>query len=356
MKTLPLKILAASLLAVSGHVNAYEVWTSRTKVPRSAITSPETSKNLRKLIHGHNTNSSTFRPKDKKNQQGDLPMRASDWKKFFSQTNQKGRRGLVPIPRTHVAHPDLKKTIPSIEKRLRLILEKPNVGQTPAIIMPYDNNKNEKKENGLYIWTDEELKTVRHFLNTFKKGKYRNVKVGNNLRNWSIQGPGIRTKAKAKVIDLIVFEGHPEHFYEDAGKRRTALDFLLRSKEPEIERLQVMFQIPLGPWKTKQDPGADAYQIVRRFVVWIGERYGYEALRGDKIIFQLTTYGTSYKYVPELRNQQTYADTIYGICISLIEQEQLFTGTLKNGDGSVRKPTKEDAYSYQRLQRGKALR
>lgn len=338
---------ALSLLLI-GHAQAYEIWTSLTKVPRSTLTQPKNSELLRKLIHGHNMNATTFRPKDAKLQGDDLPMRASDWEKFFSKTNEKGKRGLSPIPRTHVAHPDLKKSLPTIEERLKSMLKPTPSGQRTYVVMPYDNNKNEIKEHGFYGWNYDEIKRVRTFIETFEGGKYKDVKIALDLRNWAFQRKDILKKIDSGLIDMIVFEGTPEKFYSNSGKRMDGLDFFLKSKDPKIQRLKIMFQFPLGPWKVKQDPGADTYQIVRRFVVWLGERYGFEPLQGDKITLQLTTYSAHYKYVPELVSEDKYADTIYGTSISLIEQEDLFAGRLKNKDGSVRKPTKEDAYSYER--------
>lgn len=329
---------------------AYEVWCSGTKVPRSAISNPENSENLRKLIDGHNLNFTTFKDSDSSLVGNDLPMRVADWKKYFDSTNEKGKRGLNPIPRTHVSHPDLSSELPSISEKLEKIFEVDPIkkGYSVGIIMPYDNYKGEVKENGLYKWSNDELREVRTWLDSSHNGRYEDTKVAVDLRNWAVQKNDIIELVEGNFIETIVFEGVPGLFYENIGARVTGLDFLLNNNDPKYVDMQIMFQIPMENWEVEEDPGATPYQIVRRFVVWLGERYGYDVLQDQKIAFQLTTYNVNVKYVPELITEEEYANTIYGTAISLLEQKDLFSGVLKDKNNNIIEPTKEDAYSYLR--------
>ncbi len=349
IRTLALFIITS--IALQSNVAAYQVWTSGTKMPRAVVTSPEVSENTLKLVEGLNLNFAALDPDDGPFAEGELPMRAEDWEKYFAALKPSARNGFQPFSRTGVYHPVLRINRPTLEEKFNDFFKPNNLGYAIGTLMPYGNDY----DGVVYNYTKEEIQWMRTWLDTTDGGKYKFVRLARNVRNFAgtERKQDIADGIAASLYQTHVFEARPDHFYDDVGSRQAMLDYFFKSTDPKVLKQQLIFQIPLftyGPWEIPAEPGADAYQMVRNFVVWITEKWGCEVLRGDRVVFQITNYSNNVPFYPELdpKNNKKYYNSALGVTLSLLEQEDLFTGMLKNNDGSQRKPTKADAYSYVR--------
>lgn len=337
-------------MALTAPAQAYEVWLGCTKIPRTAVTRPETWENARAGITGTNLNTQGFVKKNLTNPivKGEENLTKRDWEQFFAALPTQARRGMKPIARSAITNkyaPDK----PTIEQKLLSIFEgkEDAYGYEIGGLLPYSSRLHEDKQYDPVNFSTEELATIRNWLNTYKQGKYKDVKIIDNIGLFNkrefIQGLSTR----GKFIDAYLFEAAPEKFYEDNGNRQDMLKTFL--SDSRLSAKDLIFQIPISPWKHEHEKGATNYQMLRSFLVWLGENFGYEFLKSDRVKFLITTYSPTIPFYPELSaDESEYQNTITGIVLSLIEQESLFTRADKNADGSPRIPTMADAHSYHR--------
>lgn len=349
--TLQRFVFLAVLLGVVTPAGGYELWLGCTKIPRTAATRPELWMNVRGGITGTNLNLTGFNKRDltKPVVKGEQSMGRKDWQKFFAGLSPDARRGLFPIPRSQIENKD-RPDRPTIEEKLEMVFGKnhKNFGYEIGGLMPYSSRVNENKKFDPIDFSTEELARIRRWLNTHQRGRYRDVKIVENIRLFRKKEFLDGLNDRGKLIDAYLFEAAPDKFYEDRGNRKQMLKTFLT--DPRLTGKDIIFQIPIGSWKHEHEKGANNYEMLRHFIVWLGDNFGHEFLRSDRVKILITTYYPTIPFYPELSpDGRQYQNTMTGIILSLIEQEPLFTGMLKNSDGSPHHPTKNDAYNAARV-------
>ena len=244
---------------------AYQVWISATKVPRTVISTPSVSANTRRLVDGLNLNFTPIRQIDGPFAANELAMKDEDWKAYFASLQPSARRGMSPIPRTTVFHPDLPILRSSIEEKLSNMFVPKDIGAEIGIFMPYDNYYLEDPTLGQYHWSLAEMQQVRTWLDTSNGKRFESVSVARDVRNWGMQQNGVKQEIDDGLIDAYVFEANPTAFYSNVGGRAAMLDYFFQSTDTNVQNTKVYFQIPLANWEWAAEPGASPYQMVRNF-------------------------------------------------------------------------------------------
>lgn len=338
------------VVALNQSALGYELWLGCTKVPEVAAPRPESWENARAGITGTNLNLTGFNKRNRNNPvaKGEENLKKGQWRKIFAAMPEAARKGMMPIARSAVTNqyaPDK----PSIEEKLLLVFDPKNDGYGYEIgsLLPYASRLHEDKKYDPVSYSTQELARIRTWLDTHEQGKFKDVKIVTNLRLFRKKQFMKELATRGKYIDSYLFEAEPDKYYNNAGNRQDMLKAFTTDRQ--LKTKDIIFQIPISPWDYENEKGATNFQMVRNFVVWLGDKYGHEFLRSDRVKFLITTYDPTIPFYPELSaDKEAYQNTITGIVLSLIEQEALFTGLEKTSDGKPRKPTRADAYSSAR--------
>lgn len=326
---------------------AYEVWLGCTKIPKSSIDRPEAWTITQKGITGTNVNIGGLSESDLLTPIGSLEesidgytrlINQANWNSFFSLLNPLARKGMDPLARTTFYSPDaLSNDRFTLKDRLDIGFKRArDNGFEVGYMLPYANSK-EDPEDGVGF-SGEELRQMRHYLDSVSP--FVKIPIIENKRAYYKDRFWAQYEEKSAYIDAYLLEAEPEKFYNDRGNRQTLLRILLNDEKFNDKLL--IFQLPQNP-NTAGDE-ATHYDAVRKFIVWLGDNYGREFLKSNRVKFLITAYSPAIPFLPELNDDGSrYKNTITGIIASLIEQEPLFSGRLKNADGTERIPTNDDA-------------
>lgn len=354
MKNVQTAIVIVALMFSAFTSSAYELWLGCTKIPKASIDKPGTWDMARSSITGTNLNLVSFNSRDADNPianaeetmgSGNTKEKVDNWNVFFDRLSEIAKSGMAPIARTQVEYEGGPER-PTIEERLESeFLQAEKFGYKIGSLMPYASKLGEEPGNPTIIFSNDDLRRIREWLDS--DPETAGVKIITNLRLFNKNSFLADLEDRGQYIDSYTFEAAPEKFYEDRGNRQAMLETFINN--PLLQDKDIIFQIPLSIWEYEDEPGATNYQIVRNFMKWLGDEYGTEWLQSDRVKFLITTYSPPIPFYPEVsQNERLYRNTQTGLMLSLIEQEPLFAGRLKNPDGSVKRPTKAKAYSYKR--------
>ncbi|WP_159020678.1 hypothetical protein [Algibacter sp. L3A6] len=324
------------LLTTSNTYSQYQVWMGTTCTPQNALYKNKTWKNTAKLVEGLNINKTPVKPLKGTPSEGEKSLSLQEFNSVITLFKKGSKNGFVEIARTFFendAYPNRPDLITLLEKKFKRI---DAGGYDVKGIMFFDNyiGSNAKSSKGVvYAWTEAEVQKMRDWLDENRPG----TRLYWNARNNSITN---RNWCENPLVDDIVMEAKPELWYKNAGSRQTLLKWLWTN--PTTVNKRIILQTPVNTM-TAPYGNPNGLQQFREFVRWLGvDLMDFEFMRSKRLIIMPVTYNNAFTFYPEtINNGKTYANTMTGIALSLIEQRKLFQGI-------DTKPTKEDAYNISR--------
>ena len=209
---------------------------------------------------------------------------------------------------------------PSIAERLNEIFSiESSFGYNLTIIMFYDERGTFEGEEYLYEWTEIEVQYMRDWLDANGQA---DVELMWNVRNNSIRNQQMSANS---LVDCIEIEASTTALLDNTNNQITFFEWFWNN--PVTANKRVALQIP----RVLPGDPLTQYEGTRRVAQMLGGIIGYgeNGMRSDRLIFLPVTYNDNYPYIPETVASGTqYTDTLTSICLSLIEQRDLFEGRL----------------------------
>ena len=314
----------------------YKVWLGTHASPKSALDNKDAWKCTARLVEGLNIHKTPVKFANNKIDKKES-LNTKDFNQFIHLFEAGGTNGIVEAGRTAWkcdAFPDRRHLEGFLEKKFKTI---DAGGYTVKGILFFDNfiGSNAKASKGVvYSWTEEEVQRMRAWLDANRP----HVILYWNARNFS---KASKDWCAHHLVDGIVLEGNPDKWYLNKGKRQELLKWLWSHEKTKHKPL--VFQVPVSSLK-ETATGPTAIQQVRLWVRWLGVDFmGPDFLRSNQVVLMPVTYNPAFAFYPEtVNNGKTYANTMTGITLSLLEQKALFQGM----DGV---PTKEAVEGVERI-------
>ncbi|QTN30773.1 hypothetical protein HZ994_11475 [Akkermansiaceae bacterium] len=297
----------------AANVSAYEVWMG-THLMRSSDASNLSEWSLAaSQMDGININRA---PNDTE------PASNNDWRTIFKQFSNR-KHSMSEVARSEVTRNPVsvdELAYDDIDQRLSEIFGFENTfGYDLDILMFYNERGTYRGVEYLYEWTQKEVQHMREWLDTNGRA---DVRLMWNVRNNSVEN---QNWAKNPLVDLVEIESSTTAFLANTNNQITFFTWfwnnsVTKNKEIALQMPRVLPGDPL-----------DQFQGSRRVAKKVGDIIGYgeDGMRSNRLIFMPVTYNDNYLYRPEtVSNGTSYTDTMTSICLSLIEQRQLFEGRL----------------------------
>ena len=221
---------------------------------------------------------------------------------------------------------------PSIAERLEEIFSIENsFGYDLSILMFYDERGTYQGTEYLYEWTNTEIQYLRDWLDT---NGHADVELMWNVRNNSVRNQQL---AANPLVDSVEIEASTTALLANTNNQITFFNWFWTNTATANKRIAL--QIPRTLDSLNQFKGT------RRVAQLIGGHIGYgdDGMRSDRLIFLPVTYNDNFPTIPEtVNNGAAYTNSLASICLSLIEQRELFEGrlaslpTVADADSTVR--------------------
>ncbi len=324
-------IVVGVLCFAANELQAYQVWTSTCKTPATVLNELGAWDRTAALLQGLNTNFATEGYYPGHQPGGEL------WPKIVGQFPVAKQNCFQPFTRNLWDNrwgPEgrgltLDDAMPQYLQRSK------DWGFNYRYIMLYDVRIGGRGQP-IYYWEQDDVTEVRKWLDN---NGYEHVGLMWNARQFSKRD---REFSANPGIASVLLEAHFSHWETNVGDRRALLQWL--TSDPSVSSKDIVFQLHgLG----KRD--IDEYSGIRRFVRSISAEIlgSTEFVRSDRCILLPMTYPAFTKYwafLPEHTPAgDEYGRSMTGLLLSLIEQEDRFTGTARGGLISA-----GDCSSYQR--------
>lgn len=327
-KPLLLAWIVALTLGVA-NAPAYEVWMGTHLAPSAMASDLASWSSLAPRLDGVNINRA---PHDTD------PATNADWRTIIAQFTKAASTGttMSEIPRSEVSKVPAEVNelaFPAIDESLTKTFSFENAfGYELDVLMFYDNATTYQGVEYLYSWTTIEVQHVRDWLDA---NGHADVKLMYNVRNNSHAN---RNWATNPLVEYVMIEASTTSFLNNTNGQITFIQWFWTN--PATANKRLVLQIP-----RTQDSNTQ-YEGTRRVVQMLGTILGYgeNGIRSNRLVFLPVTYNDLFPYIPETDSPTLYKDTLTGICLSLLEQRNLFEGrlatlpTVADADSLVRRP------------------
>ena len=175
------------------------------------------------------------------------------------------------------------------------------------------------KDGPIYYWSESELADVRSWLDA--NGHF-DVMILWNARQDSERE---RTFTNNPNVDGVLMEGNTPDWAANVGDRCAFLNWVSTNSNKTV-----IFQIPLN-----ETEGLNRYVETRKFVrsltaTILGSTNTF--VRSDRCVILPMVYSSCWKFIPEYEpSGNLYGDSMAGLLLSLMEQEDQFVGTASGG-------------------------
>ncbi len=317
-------VLATVLFPAKGF--AYQVWMGTHTLPGSAADNTASWSNTAQRVQGLNVLTA---PNDSD------PWTTADLRKVIAQFTNAATI-FVECPRSAPAARDVtlvdELLFPALTNWIVGAFSKAaTYNYTINNIMFYNNSVNDIG----YGWSTIEVQQFRNILDGMG---HSDVGLMYNARSFAVAE---KNWCANPLVDHVVIEGSANDIYVNANNKVTLAEWLRTN--PATTNKMIIFQMP------RSESTLTQYAATRRAVQSLGTRpapLGLDFVRSDKVVFVACNYDLSgsFKFAPETvpGNEALYTNSLTSLCLSLIEQRDLFEGRLAN------LPTLADADSYAR--------
>lgn len=223
---------------------------------------------------------------------------------------------------------------PSIRSRLEEIFgAERTFDYDLTILMFYDERGTFRGTEYLYQWTETEIQFLRDWMD---ENGHADVEL-----MWNVRNNGVRNRELAvnPLVDSVQIESSTTAFLANTNNQRTFFDWYWTNSATSSKPIALQL-----PRVLPGDP-LDQFQGTRRVAQSLAGTIGYgdDGMRSDRLIFLPVTYNDDFATIPETVSEgAAYTTTLASICLSLIEQRELFEGrlpqlpTLADADSKVR--------------------
>ena len=306
------KLLArvTGLVLWAGNASAYEVWMGTHLSTHTMATTPADWSLTASKLEGININRA---PHDTD------PATTADWQSMLPRYTNAGSK-MVEMARSEpTKNPALvdELAFPAIAAELtQKVQEARNYGFSFNILMFYDETGTYQGTDYLYEWTNTEVQYLRDWLDS---NGLPDVKLMWNVRNNSTRN---QQMAANPVVDMVEIEASTTALLANTNNQVTFFTWFWNN--PATVNKRIALQIPRTLDSITQ------YAGTRRVAQMLGGIIGYgdAGMRSSRLVFLPVTYNDNYPYIPEFNSPTSYKNTLTSICLSLIEQRDLFEGRL----------------------------
>jgi hypothetical protein len=327
MKQTPWMSLVLATGLIAPNTFAYEVWMGTHSITHSSAANPAPWAHAASRVEGLNINRAPSATD---------PATTADWKTILPRFTN-AAENFVPCARSNPTR-DLTRTnallFPDLTNWVtEAFATASNFGYTIRNIMFYDNAIDTNK----YNWTTTEVQQLRNILDGMGQA---NVGLINDARN---NGAVVRNWCANPLVDHVLIEANANAWLINEHSQQDLLQWLATNSATSGKR--IILQIPGSGNPSTQ------FAATREVVQMLGSRpspLGWNFLRGSRVVFLPCNYNLGepgqFSFDPETvpGNGALYTNTLTGLCLSLLEQRDLFEGRLAN------LPTVVDADSYVR--------
>lgn len=325
MKFSSILILLVALSVWNGQVFGYEVWMGTHLSTKTMAETPSAWANTAAKLEGININRA---PHDTD------PASNANWQSMISRYTNADKK-MSEIARVSVSkNPEVvnESAFTAIDALLSQSLQEArNYNFKLNYLMFYDEAGTYQGATYLYNWTVTEVRHIREWLDA---NGHADIELIYDVRNNSQAN---RDWALNPLVNHIMIEASTTSFLGNTNNQITFLEWFWGNAITKDKRL--FLQIP------RTQDSISQYAGTRRLALMLGGLLGYNetGIRSSRLVFQPVTYNDRYPYLPEtLSNGVSYTNTLTSICLSLIEQRNLFEGRLD------RLPNLADANSFNR--------
>lgn len=304
-----LLIAAATALLSAGNAFAYQVWMGTHLAQHSMGTNLPAWSRTAAQLQGVNIN----RAPNPTN-----PATTADWKTIISQFTN-ATNVMTEMARSEPSrNPALTNELlfPNLAAELaQKFTEAGTYGYSLDFIMFYDNALTINGTNYSFNWTTIEAQYLRDWLDT---NGHAGIQLIYDARNNSQAN---RNWCTSPLVDHVLIEANADELLNNAHNQVTLLQWIWTNSVTLNKK--VLLQIPRSGNTMTQ------YSATRQVAQMLGTVMGFPVMQNSRLVLLPVTYIDTVPYLPETdANDQLYTNTLTSLCLSLIEQRNLFEGRL----------------------------